>query len=244
MKTWYTYHLIDPETNKVFYVGKGHGQRAYAHMTRALKWRQTGKIIAGGNKHLYRKLLQIHDKGLEPTYSIAFTSTIEKETLDREEADIQVFGLENLCNFTNGGEGESRTPETLQKMSESMKAFWNSEDGYVVRKRYSEERSGSGNPRWGVEEDEEHKKQRMTPMLSKPRWNVGLKNDPRSKGHPKGKPANNAMPCRLINEDGRIFEADSIKELSKLSGVPLISIQRLHLGFCKTNKKGWKFELK
>lgn len=243
MKTWYTYHIINPETNKVFYVGKGHGRRAYIHMTRALKWRQTGKIVPGGNKHLYRKLLQIHDKNLQPIYSIVFSSTVEKETLDREEVDIKIFGLENLCNFTHGGEGETKTPETLEKMSKAMRAFWNSDDGYVMREKYSRERSGSKNPMYGIKLDEETIKKKVSALLSVPRWNKGLKGDPRSKGHHKGEPARNALSCRLINEDGRVFEANSIKELSKLSGVPLISIQRLHLGICKKNKKGWKFEL-
>ena len=244
MKTWYTYHIADPANNKVFYIGKGHGQRAYIHMTRALKWRETGKIIPGGNKHLYHKLLKIHDKGLQPIYSIVFTSSVEKETLDREESDIRSFGLENLCNLTYGGEGETRTPETLLKMSKAIRAFWDSEDGHTMKKRYSTERSGSGNPMWGIELDEENIKKKVDALLSVPRWNKGLKGDPRSKGHRKGAPAHNALSCRLVNEDGRVFEANSIKELSQLSGVPLISIQRLHLGIYKKNKKGWKFEIK
>jgi hypothetical protein len=244
MKTWYTYHIIDPETNKVFYVGKGHGQRMRIHMTRALKWRQTGKIIPGGNKHLYHKLLQIHDKGLEPLYSIVFTSEVEKETLDREEMDIKIFGLENLCNLTYGGEGETRSPETLKKLSKSLRKFWDSDDGYKLRTQFSENRSGDKNPMWGVKYDEETIKKKVSALLSVPRWNKGLKGDPRAGGPPKGVPSHNALPCRLVNEDGRVFEANSIQELSRVSGVPLISISRLHLGIYKKNKKGWKFELK
>lgn len=133
-KTWYVYHIIDPETNKVFYIGKGHGQRAYIHMTRALKWNKTGKIIPGGNKHLYRKLLKIYNKNLNPVYSISFSSSIEKEVLDREENDIKIFGLENLCNLTHGGEGETRSKESLIKLSNSIKKFWNSDDGQSMKK--------------------------------------------------------------------------------------------------------------
>lgn len=244
MKTWYTYHILDPETNKVFYVGKGHGQRAYIHMTRALKWKKDGTLVPGANRHLYNKLLKIHCKGLQPIYKFVLETQIEKEALEREQSDITLFGLENLCNLTHGGEGETKTPETLRKMSEGIRAFWNSDDGYAMRKEFSESKMGENNPMWGTVEDEEHKKQRMAPMLSKPRWNKGLKGDPRAKGHPKGSLPHNALPCRLVNEDGRVFEANSIKELSKLSGVPLISINRLHLGIYKKNKKGWKFELK
>jgi hypothetical protein len=242
-KIWYTYHIIDPETNKVFYIGKGFGPRMRIHMTRALKWRKTNYANQKCNKHLYSKLLQIKDKGLDPIYIKIFESEIEKEALDREKLEIAKFGLENLCNITYGGEGETKTPETLKKISESLNKFWNSEDGNKLRREFSEARMGENNPRWGVKEEEDHKKLRMAPALAAPRWNKGLKGDPRSKGLPKGNIPHNALPCRLINEDGRIFEAKSIRELSKISGVPLISINRLHLGIYKKNKKGWRFEL-
>lgn len=243
MKIWYTYHIIDPQNNKVFYVGKGFGQRAYIHMTRALKWRETGKIIPGGNKHLYNKLLKIYDKGLQPLYSIVLTSLSEKEVFDREKSDIELFGIDNLCNLTLGGEGETKTQKTLEKMSASMKAFWASDDGYKLRDNFSKERIGEKNPMWGSIEDENHKKERMAPMLSKPRWNKGLRGDPRAKGPPKGEPSHNSIACRLINNDGRIFQGRSISELSKISGVPLISIMRLKNKIHKTNKQGWKLEL-
>jgi hypothetical protein len=239
---YYTYYLINPENNEIFYIGKGSNQRMYVHLTRALKWRETNYLNQKVNKHLYYKLLSLYDNGLEPIYSIVFTSEIEKEVLDREIEDIKKIGLDNLCNITHGGEGEKRTPETLRKMSESMIKFWQSEDGYKYKTFLSESRKGNKNPRWGIKEDEQHKKQRMSTMLSKPRWNKGLKNDSRSKGHPKGHITNNALPCRLI-KDEIIFEANSIKELSKISGVPLISIERLHLGISKKNRNGWKFEL-
>lgn len=239
-KTWYVYHIIDPETNKVFYIGKGHGQRAYIHMTRALKWNKTGKIIPGGNKHLYRKLLKIYNKNLNPVYSISFSSSIEKEVLDREENDIKIFGLENLCNLTHGGEGETRSKESLIKLSNSIKKFWNSDDGQSMKKRLSEDRMGSNNPMYGVKLDEETIKNKVTALLSVPRWNKGLKGDPRSKGHPKGNVPCNAIACRLINEDGRVFESNSIKKLAVISGVSLSSINRMHLGNCK--KDGWSFE--
>jgi hypothetical protein len=240
MKTWYTYHLIDPETNVVFYVGKGHGRRMYAHLTRALKWRETNYLNQKVNKHLYYKLLQIHDKKLQPIYLKVLSSEIETETLSREMEDIKEIGIENLCNLTYGGEGETRSPEALKKLSESLQKFWSSENGKQLRIKYSEDRVGENNPMWGTVEDEEHKIQRMIPMLSKPRWNKGLKGDPRSAGPPKGELPPNALKCRLTNEDGRIVEANSLKELSILSGVPLISISRMRAG--KKNKKGWRLE--
>jgi len=241
MKTWYVYHIIDPVTNEVFYIGKGCGKRYSIHMIRALKWRKDGTIIPGGNRHLYNKLLKIVDAGLQPKYSIEFESEIEKQVLDREVMDISKFGIENLCNLTYGGEGETRTKESLEKLSQSLREFWDSEDGYLLREKFSQDKMGDKNPMYGTKMSEKDKRIHVDALLSVPRWNKGLKGDPRSKGHHKGTPANNALHCRLIHENGQIFEAKSMKELSILSGIPLISINRMRQG--KKNKKGWKLEI-
>jgi hypothetical protein len=237
---YYTYHLVDPKTNEAFYVGKGKGQRAYIHLTRALHWHETGLSVPGANFHLYNKLLKLQRNGLEPIYVFVLENVSEKEALAREMEDIQKIGIDKLCNLTYGGEGETRSPEILKKISKSLREFWDSEDGTQMRQKFSENRTGEKNPRWGTIEDDEHKMNRMAPMLSRPRWNVGLKGDPRSKGHPKGSLPHNALMCRLINEDGRIVEANSLKKLSELSGVPLMSISRIRAG--KKNKKGWRLE--
>lgn len=66
-------------------------------------------------------------------------------------------------------------------MSLQRKEWLKSEDGKKFLLNLSEQRKGSGNPRWGFKEDEEKKHARMKNMLSKPRWNAGLtkENDPR-----------------------------------------------------------------
>ncbi len=241
MKTWYVYHIIDPTINEVFYIGKGSGRRYSIHMIRALKWRKDGTIISGGNRHLYNKLLKIHDAGLCPKYYIEFESNIEKQVLDREVADISKFGIENLCNLTYGGEGETRSKESLEKLSKSSREFWNSDGGFAMKEKLSQERMGENNPMYGYKMTEEEKKKKVDDLLSVPRWNKGLKGDPRAKGPPLGSLPHNALSCRLINIDGRIVEAKSMKELSKLSGVPLISINRMRGG--KKNRKGWQLEI-
>jgi hypothetical protein len=213
-------------------------------MTRALHWRETGLSVPGANFHLYNKLLKLRRNGLEPIYEFVLENVSEKEALAREVEDIQKIGIDNLCNLTYGGEGEARSPEALKKLSASLREFWDSEDGYQMRQKFSENKSGEKNPMWGTIEDEDHKKNRMAPMLSKPRWNVGLKGDPRSKGPPKGNVPHNVIACRLVNKDGRVVEANSMTELSKKSGVPLVTINRLRHGIYKNNKAGWKFELK
>src|SRR5580698_4258704 len=91
---YYTYHIVDPQTSNVFYVGKGKGRRAYIHMTRALHWRETGLSVPGANFHLYNKLLKLRRNGLEPIYEFVLENVSEKEALAREVEDIQKIGID------------------------------------------------------------------------------------------------------------------------------------------------------
>lgn len=226
---WYTYHLVDPITYTVFYVGKGKGPRMKLHTTRALRWRKTNYANTKVNKHLYYKLLQLHDLGLEPIYDIVFESFIEIECLNREMDDIKKIGIDNLCNITHGGEGGAKTAETLALMANRIREFWNSERGQLAKNKMSKERMGENNPchRRKEKETDEQKEKRMAPMLAKPRWNTGLKNDPRSKG-PKGTIPHNSRPCIAINKlTGETFESISKLHMSILIGVPLVTICRM-----------------
>lgn len=134
--------------------------------------------------------------------------------LDIEKKLILEIGIEKLCNLTEGGEGETRTEEALQKMSIKRKEWLQSEEGKKFILQMSNNRKGSGNPRWGFKEAEEKKKERMKNMLSKPRWNSGLtkENDPRiaKLAHRKGKLPYNAKRIEIfdtLNQTVLIFSS-------------------------------------
>lgn len=116
MKTeFYVYLLIDPRTDKVFYVGKGKTNRMYEHKTDALKKRHH-------NKHLENTILKIISLNLNIKYSKVFVSENEAECFVKEIETILFFGLDNLCNLTEGGEGSTgykHTIDALNKMREN-----------------------------------------------------------------------------------------------------------------------------
>jgi hypothetical protein len=118
---FYIYLLIDPRTDKVFYVGKGKGNRMYEHKTEALKKRHY-------NKHLENTILKILSLGLTVKYSKVFISESEADCFIKEIETILFFGLDNLCNLTEGGEGSSgykHTDIALEKMRENaFKRNW------------------------------------------------------------------------------------------------------------------------
>lgn len=228
MRIWYTYHLVDPRTTAVFYVGKGFGRRMYVHLSRALKWREKNFCGNCVNKHLYRRILQIVDSGFEIQYQILYETKDEISALDFEKAEIARIGIENLCNLTLGGEGECKTRETLEKMSNSLKLFWNSSRGIKLKQKLSDMKKGNKNPRWGKKEDETHKMHRMKNLLAKERWNKGLKGDSRCKGPPKGIPSHNSKKCFAIQKQtGVRIDALSISRLSKLTSIPILTLMRM-----------------
>ncbi len=229
MNKWYTYHLIDPRSKSVFYVGKGHGRRMYVHRTRALKWESRDRqITRNTNRKLFNKILSIVNDGFDVEYKIVEYFEFEKQALDFEEFEIARIGLDKLTNLTKGGEGEQKSPEILEKMSASMRAFWKSPEGQIRRKESSEMRMGKNNPMYGTVEDEEHKKLRMANCLAKPRWNKGLKGDPRAKGLPKGEIPSNSKKCFAIScLTNEKIVAPSMKHLAQMTNIPHVTVVRM-----------------
>ena len=113
MKKYYTYMLVDPLTNKPFYIGKGCGKRMYQHyynrnkLSNQLLARKINKIINRGDKIVYKKIIN---------------NVSEQEALIKEIELIEHYGRIDvktgiLCNLTNGGEqgGTSWSQQTKQR---------------------------------------------------------------------------------------------------------------------------------
>ncbi|GJQ43921.1 MAG: hypothetical protein JETCAE03_34190 [Ignavibacteriaceae bacterium] len=96
---YYTYELIDPRDNKVFYVGKGTNKRMYSHYASV----KNGNIMR--NENFSQKLKELVDNNLKPIYKKVIETNIEQEAFDKEIELIKQYGKNNLCNLTDGGEG-------------------------------------------------------------------------------------------------------------------------------------------
>lgn len=107
---FYIYFHINPIKQEVFYVGKGHGNRAYSKGMRNSLWHNTI------NKYGYEIKIE-HD------------NLTEEESFKLEKFYIQKFGRKDLklgplVNMTDGGDGVSGiicSEETKKKMSEAHK---------------------------------------------------------------------------------------------------------------------------
>jgi hypothetical protein len=129
-KLFYVYFLIDPSNDKVFYIGKGHGNRMFRHKDKSLNG-------SHHNKHVQNKILKIISNGLDIKYEKIFESYNEIDALNKEIELIELYGLDNLCNSSCGGEGSSG-----YKMAESTKE--------KLRKIFLErDFKGKNNPNYG-----------------------------------------------------------------------------------------------
>jgi len=98
---YYVYVLIDPRDKKVFYVGKGKGNRVNQHLLGALdeNSQETDKI---------KRIREIQGQGLQVGLDIIRHELTEKESFEVESALIDLLSLENLTNIQNGHHGNER----------------------------------------------------------------------------------------------------------------------------------------
>jgi len=90
----YVYVLIDPNTSEVFYVGKGAGNRIFAHVNEAIEMpRESDKL---------RRIRDIKTGGQEVKYEILRHGLTEKEAFEVEAAIIDFIGLPVLTNEVTG----------------------------------------------------------------------------------------------------------------------------------------------
>jgi len=97
---YYVYLLIDPQTNNVFYVGKGAGNRIFAHLANALSSPTENDKID--------KIRSIQAKGLQVKHVIHRHGLTEKEAFEVEASLIDFIGIEDLTNIVQGHHSDNR----------------------------------------------------------------------------------------------------------------------------------------
>ncbi len=97
---YYVYTLADPETEKVFYVGKGHGNRVFHHLHEA-----THSNEANEKLDIIRA---IRARGQEVRCLIHRHGLTENEAIEVEASLIDFIGLPNLSNRVHGYDNGSR----------------------------------------------------------------------------------------------------------------------------------------
>ena len=104
---YYVYLLRDPKTHKVFYVGKGTGNRIFAHINSA--------ISSPLDSDKLDKIRSIQSKGLQVRHSIIRHGLTEKEALEIEASLIDFIGLEGLTNIKSGHHSDYHGRMTIRE---------------------------------------------------------------------------------------------------------------------------------
>jgi hypothetical protein len=91
MLGYYVYLYVDPRDGKVFYIGKGKGERCLDH------------LFEDDDHPKVKRIREIFDAGLEPRIEmLAHGLRTEQEAYNIEAAAIGLLGLENLTNRVVG----------------------------------------------------------------------------------------------------------------------------------------------
>lgn len=155
-KDFYVYVHRKATTGQVFYVGKGHGKRAFSSLSRNRQW----KFIVA--KHGYT--VEMVQNNLQEWYAFE----LEKEL-------IAYYCRENLCNLTDGGEGQSNPSEATRKKMRDNNAMKNlayrekisvSNSG---KKRTEETKKKLSDAHKGKKQSEETKQKRAMKLKGKTR---------------------------------------------------------------------------
>ncbi len=123
---YYVYQLIDPQTEEIFYIGKGSGQRMYQHVKDA-------KHPTYCYRSIHRKIQSIFTRGQSVKYNKIICET-EQQAFELEQRLIQEVGrkdlkLGTLCNLTDGGEGSSNaSPESIERRAAKHRGMKRSEE--------------------------------------------------------------------------------------------------------------------
>lgn len=117
---FYAYELVVTPDEKVCYVGKGKGRRAYEHRRRAFL-----RPTTGYPRHLWTKLRQLLIDGKDFYPRIIFETSEEDVAFKVESETINKYGLSNLFNIASHAFlGRTLKPESKQRVSDRVRSAW------------------------------------------------------------------------------------------------------------------------
>jgi hypothetical protein len=111
----YVYRLIDPRNGETVYVGKGQGNRVFAHVR---------EQVADDPNNKLRRIREIHLAGFEVAHVIHRHGMDEKTALEVEAALIDAYpGLTNIAGGFGSDYGAMHAKEIIQRYAADPAVF-------------------------------------------------------------------------------------------------------------------------
>ena len=113
---YYVYFLQDPESQEVFYVGKGRGNRVFDHLNMAIE--------SSDKSAKLDRIREITNRGLEVKHLILRHGLTESMAFEIEAAMIDFIGMEFLSNIMGGHYSSDyglKSPAEIMVMYEAEK---------------------------------------------------------------------------------------------------------------------------
>jgi uncharacterized protein len=107
---FYVYVYIDPRDDSVFYVGKGKGERALAHLKDST---ESDKV---------QRITELTKLGLTPRIDILRYGLSQQEALHVEAAAIELLGIESLTNRVLGHSFDLKRRSRLEDLIQELDA--------------------------------------------------------------------------------------------------------------------------
>ena len=106
---YYVYLYVDPRDNKPFYVGKGMGNRAFAHLADTS---ESPKV---------ERIRQLNEEGFQPVIELLAYGLDEQTAFKMEAAAIDLIGFENLTNKVVGHGARKAGRMTVEEVQARLK---------------------------------------------------------------------------------------------------------------------------
>lgn len=113
---YYVYRLVDPRDGLTFYVGKGKGNRVFAHARWVLENYDGENYLEqeeDKSSLKYNTIKDIQDTGLQVIHIIHRYGMDEAQAFEVEQALIDVYSLENLSNKISGHDADRGAQNAL-----------------------------------------------------------------------------------------------------------------------------------
>lgn len=134
LNIYYVYYLRHPDTNEIFYIGKGKGYRMYKHESQV-----KNNKFPNNNYALYKNIKLILSENKNIIYEKIAENLNNKDAIELEKNKIKEIGLNNLTNICEGGEGNDNFTFNPNKETIRLKMSCAQKKSYI--EKYGEERA-------------------------------------------------------------------------------------------------------